>query len=88
MNELPAPPDAAGDPASVELLRVWVVGETLQCTLQADAFPEVDAWGEVLADVVRHLARARREQEGGAEADTVRRILAVFDEEMRAPTAE
>jgi hypothetical protein len=88
MNELPVPPDAAGDPASVELLRVWVVGETLQCALQADAFPEADAWGEVLADVVRHIARARREQEGGAEEETVRRILAVFDEEVRSPPAE
>jgi hypothetical protein len=88
MNELPTPPEAAGDPASVELLRVWVVGETLQCTIQADAFPDVGAWGEVLADVVRHIARAGREQEGIAEDETVRRILAVFDEEMRAPPAE
>jgi len=87
MNELPTPPDAAGDSASVELLRVWVVGETLQCTIQADAFPEAGSWGAVLADVVRHVARARREQEGIAEDETVRRVLAVLDEEMRSPPA-
>jgi hypothetical protein len=88
MNELPTPPDATGDPAPVELLRVWVIGQTLQCTIQADAFPDVGAWGEVLADVVRHIARAGREQEGMVEEETVRRILAVFDEEMRSPTTE
>ncbi len=88
MNELPAPPDAAADPASVELLRVWVVGETLQCALQAGAFAEADAWGEVLADVVRHIARAGREQDGNAEDETVRRILAVLDRELHAPPTE
>ena len=88
MNELPTPPDAASDPQSVELLRAWIVRETLQCSLQADVFPDVGAWGEVLADVVRHVANALQQQEGAPAAQTTQRILDVLAEEMRSPPGE
>lgn len=83
MNELPTPPDAAGDAEAVELLRAWIVRETLQCSIQTDVFPDPGTWGVVLADVIRYVASARREQEGVPETETVRHILAAFDEEMR-----
>ncbi len=88
MNELPAPPDAAGDPESVELLRAWVVRETLQCSLQADVFPDPGTWGAVLADVVRYVASAVEQQDGTPAAQTARRILDVFAEEMRSSPDE
>ena len=83
MSELPKPTEGE----SVELLRVWVEGETLQCALQADAFEDPSVWGEVLADVVRHLAHILR-QEGATVEQTVQRIRAGFDEEMRSPATE
>jgi hypothetical protein len=88
MNELPAPPEAAGDAAAVEVLRAWIVGEALQCSLQADAFPDPGSWGAVLADVARYVARARHEQEGIPEEQTVQRILEVFHEEIRSSTTQ
>jgi hypothetical protein len=82
VNELPAPPDVVNDPDAVELLRVWVVQEALHCSLQADAFPEAGTWGVVLADVVRYVASALKDQEGIAPEETTQRILAVFQEEL------
>jgi hypothetical protein len=88
MNELPAPPDVTGDAEAAELLRVWIVREALQCSLQADAFPDPGSWGAVLADVARYVARARREQESIPEEQTIQKILDVFHEEIRSPAAE
>jgi hypothetical protein len=88
VRELPTPPDAEHDPEAVELLRAWIVGQALHCSLQADAFPDPGAWGEVLADVVRHVAQAFQDQEGRDPADVVRGILAVFDAEVRSPGGE
>jgi hypothetical protein len=84
MSELANPPE--GD--SVELLRAWIVGESLQCALQVDAFPDPGAWGEVLADLVHHIADALHQQEGADTEQTVRRILEVFHEEMRSSGGE
>ena len=84
MSELPAPSDAE----SVEVLRAWVVGDSLQCAIQADAFADPGSWGAILADVTRHIARALEQQEGAPVEQTVERILNVFHEEMRSPAAE
>jgi hypothetical protein len=88
MNELPAPPDAAGDAESVEVLRVWIVRQTLQCSLQADVFPDPGTWGAVLADVVRYVASARQQQECVPAAETIQRILQEFEEELRSSPGE
>lgn len=83
MSELPNPSDAE----SVEVLRAWIVGDSLQCAIQADAFPDPGSWGAILADVVRHIASALQQQEGAAVEQTVQRILQVFHEELRSPAA-
>jgi hypothetical protein len=83
VNELPAPPQADKDPHAVELLRAWIIDSALQCVLQSDAFEEVDSWGEVLADLIYHIARAQRQQQGTDVAEAVRRLRGVIDEELR-----
>jgi hypothetical protein len=80
MKELPAPPDAA-DAQAVELLRVWVVAQNLACSLDVGACADADTWGAVLADVARNVAEALQ-AEGKDAADTLRRIRAVFEEEL------
>jgi hypothetical protein len=81
MSELPTAPEAE----SVELLRAWIVGETMQCALRADAFTDSGIWGAVLADLVRHIADALQEQEGTPAEQTMQRIREVFDEEIGSP---
>jgi len=88
MNELPTPPEAADDPQSVEFLRAWIVRDMLQCSLQADVFPDAGAWGAVLADVIRHVANALQQQESIPAARTAQHILDVLAEEMRSSSGE
>ncbi len=81
-DEVPAAP--AGEQA-VELLRAWVVGQELHCSLAADAVPDADTWGVVLADLARHLARALKERDGQDEATTLRAVRAAFEAELLSP---
>jgi hypothetical protein len=84
MSEIPSPSEAE----SVELLRVWIEGESLQCSLQAEAFDDPGAWGTVLADVVRNLAAVVQQQEGPPAEQTMQRILTTFQEELHSLTPE
>jgi hypothetical protein len=72
---------------AVELLCVWFEEETLQCVVQANAFDDAGAWGEILADVVRHLANAMQSEETTAE-QTIKRIREVFEGELRSSGRE
>jgi hypothetical protein len=85
MSELTAPPDAAGDPNAVELLRAWLVGDTLQCSLRADVFEDPASWGAVLADLARHVASAVQQDSGADLEATLRLILEAFVQELTAP---
>jgi hypothetical protein len=71
----------------VEVLRAWIAGDNLQCAIQADAFTDPGSWGAVFADVARHIAGVLQQQEGAPVEKTVQRILHVFQEEMRSPSA-
>ena len=72
----------------MEVLRAWIVGDSLQCAIQADAFPDPAIWGAVLADVARHIASALQQQESVPVKQTLERILQVFHEEMGSSSAE
>jgi hypothetical protein len=67
---------------AVELLRVWLAEESLQCALQANVFDDAGSWGEVLADVVRHIADALQQQDGTPAEQTRQRIRQAFDNEI------
>lgn len=84
MSELPTPPRAEETPP-LDVLRVWIVDQELHCSLQADAFPDPATWGVVLADVVRHIARAFLEQEGKDTRETTRRVLTEMHTELGTP---
>jgi hypothetical protein len=77
-----------GNVQAVELLRAWVVGQELHCSLDAGAFPDADTWGVVLADLARYVARALKDQEGKDEAATLQAVRAAFAAELLAPGAE
>jgi hypothetical protein len=88
MNELPVPPDAARDPDATELLRAWVVDQSLYCILHAGAFDDPATWGLLLADVIHHLGDALA-QAGHEPAQTIAVIRAALDRELdqAAPAA-
>jgi hypothetical protein len=72
--------EEAPEGPSIEVLRAWVAGAALHCSLQADAFPNLATWGTVLADVARHVAAAAHEQQGTAPEEALRCIRQAFEE--------
>jgi hypothetical protein len=79
MSDTPAPADPP-DPGAVELLRAWVVGAELHCSLQLGAVPDLATWGAVLADVAKHLALALQQQEGKDPSETLRLLREAFEQ--------
>ncbi|GAB3302854.1 DUF5076 domain-containing protein [Luteimonas notoginsengisoli] len=63
-RELPLPDDAADDSDAVEVARVWVTRQDLLVSLNMGLYPpgesagEAAAWGEILADTAKHVAKA------------------------------
>jgi hypothetical protein len=80
MSTLPTPPEDA-----VELLRAWLVGESLECSVRAGIFADPALWGAVLADITRYVAQGLQEEEGKDPAETMRLIGEAFAQELATP---
>jgi hypothetical protein len=84
MNELKPPPLAAS-PEAKEVLRVWAAhGSPQQFTLQP-TWDDPAAWGLLLSDLARHVAKAYAAQ-GLSEAEAFERIVAGLQAELSNPT--
>ena len=94
MNERPIPEAALQDPNSVEMLRVWVAEGQLHCSLKVGMYrdgmgiDEEVAWGTILADAARHIAKAL--QGGGSlnETESLTKLVAKFNDEVSVPSSE
>lgn len=49
---------------------------------------EAFAWGTILADAARHIARALQRDGHSSEADSLARLVSHFNDELAAPSAE
>ena len=78
------PPEAL-EQGGVEVLRAAIVDGGLHVSLRR-AFDDPEAWGMLIADVTRHVARIYATEDDFREAETVERIRALYDAEMDAPT--
>ncbi len=78
-------PPTALEHGGVEILRAAIVEGALHVSLRR-AFDDPQAWGMLIADVVRHAARIFAKETNLAEAEAIERIRAMFDAEMDAPT--
>ena len=83
-DALNAPP-AALEHGGTEILRAVIVNGALHVSLRR-AFDDPEAWGMLIADVTRHVARIYATEDNFREAETVERIRALYDAEMDAPT--
>ena len=93
MNERLIPSAALRDPASVEMLRVWVAEKQLHCSLKIGMYRDgmgIDeelAWGTILADAARHISRALHPEDAKAQKIALEKILHNLNEELAAPTS-
>ena len=92
MKEMTVPDAAKRDSKSVEMLRVWIAEQGLHCSIkfgiyEGSGIAEEDAWGTILADAARHLARALDLHVPGQHPDALVKIRAKFLEELDDPTS-
>jgi uncharacterized protein DUF5076 len=83
-DPLKAPPTAL-EKGGTEVLRAAIVEGGLHVSLRR-AFDDPEAWGMLIADVTRHVARIYRTEASMPEDRTIERIRNIFDAEMDAPT--
>jgi hypothetical protein len=64
-NELPMPDGAAEEPDAQEMARIWVMRTNFLVSLRVGSYSqalggtkESAAWGELLADTIKHVAKA------------------------------
>ena len=81
---LQAPP-AALEQGGTEVLRGVIVDGGLHISLRR-AFDDPQAWGMLLADITRHVARIYAREESMPEETTIIRIRSMFDAELDMPT--
>jgi Domain of unknown function (DUF5076) len=78
-------PPTALEQGGVEVLRAAIVDGGLHVALRR-AFDDPEAWGMLIADIARHVARIYATEDKFREEETLERIRAIFDSEMDAPS--
>jgi uncharacterized protein DUF5076 len=81
-NQLVIPPAAANDAKAFELVRAWVAQGELHVSMQMGGWDDPTAWGVVLADLVRHVARFYAEQKQLRPEQTIARVRNAMDAEL------
>ena len=92
MKTLVIPPPAQRDEKSVQMLSAWIAEQGLHCTLnigffEAAGHAEADAWGILLADLVRHIGNAVAENHGTPASETMADVVASMHAELDSPTS-
>ena len=80
-------PPGALELGGFEVLRAVVVEGALHVALRR-AFEDPEAWGMVIADITRHVARIYATEDKFPEDETVERIRALFNAEIDSPTSQ
>ena len=79
-------PPSALELGGFEVLRAVVVEGALHVALRR-AFDDPEAWGMLIADITRHVARIYATEDKFPEDETVERIRALFNAEIDSPTS-
>ena len=79
------PPPMVRDKDAHEVLRAAVHNGEMHFALRR-GFTDAGAWGILLADAARHVARIYATEDKFREDETIERIRAIYEAEMDAPT--
>lgn len=88
MEELPVPPAAESASQAIELARVWAVDGAQHVSLATGLWADPGAWGLMLVDLARHVARAYELTGKMSRVDALARVRQGFDAEWSVPTDE
>jgi hypothetical protein len=78
-------PPTALEKGGVEVLRAAIVDGGLHVSIRR-AFDDPEAWGMLIADVARHVARIYATETKMSEDQVLERVRNIFEAEMDAPT--
>jgi len=78
MRELPIPDGIEDDPSATEMIRVWIANNDIQVSMLLGMWADTDnfdidekqAWGELLADLIRHIANGMNQSHGWNKDET------------------
>jgi hypothetical protein len=92
MKALDPPPAAAADPNATELLRLWAANKKLDVVInigsyEEQGYDEAKAWGIIISDFARHVARALAQRYGKNEEQEMAKIQDSFLRELGEPTS-
>ena len=76
---LDIPPTAMADPKAKEIARIWATGGKQEVCLRTAAWKDPAAWGLILVDLARHVARSYEQIEGRDRNEVLARIREGFD---------
>jgi hypothetical protein len=77
-------PPAANERGGFEILRCAIIDGELHLTLRP-VFDAPNDWGRLFAEVARQVARAYAHQDRFQEPETIERISAAFEAELKNP---
>ena len=92
-RDLPVPTGTDDDDDAREMIRVWLAHQNLHVTLNLGMWEgagdcsvdERDAWGELLSDVIKHIANGLAQSHGWDRIATATRIRKALLENLRNP---
>ena len=93
MDERSIPEAVLRDKNAVEMLRVWIAGNRIHCSikvgmyLESTRIPEERAWGVILADVARHISIALDSGFSLNRYESLNKIEESFLQELTNPTS-
>lgn len=88
IKELPIPPIAALSTSALEIVRVWAAEGSQHVSLATGLWPNPAAWGIMLADLARHVAKSYAETGSLDASSALDRIREALDAELSSPTEE
>jgi hypothetical protein len=84
-KQLAIPTAAASDPASFELLRLWIANQSQQVTLRPGIWQDPSAWGVMLADLARSIVQVHLDHDEDFDAEAfLASLLEGFDNEIES----
>ena len=84
-KQLAIPEVAAKEPASFELLRVWVARQAQQVTLRPGIWQDPSAWGIMLADLARSIVQVHADADAELDSEAfLAAMLEGFDTEIES----
>jgi hypothetical protein len=80
------PEAAQHDKNSMEIIRVWIANKNQHFTLRVGLWDDPAAWGLLLADLARNIAKSYEQDAAVDPLGALERIRLAFNTELENPT--